>query len=75
MEYIRKTEPNEKVRRRVAACKEAGMIVTQDFIHGKTEVKSPDGEIVLVCNRKDKETWELDYNSDFWDESIRGDSE
>ena len=71
MAFIRKIESNEKFRQRVLTCRKAGLTVRQDFRAGKTEVFTQDGVSVLVCMRKSDDSWQLDYNDEFWDEKDR----
>ena len=70
MSILKKIEPSDKVRKRVRACRDAGLTVWQDFIAGITEVHSED-ELVLRCVRRSDSSWEMAYNDKFWDELER----
>lgn len=75
MAFIRKVEPNEKFRQRILICRKAGLKVSQDFRSGKTEVLTPENAFVLVCTRKSDDSWQMDYNDEFWDEKDRSGTE
>lgn len=71
MGFVTRIDTWEKVSKRVKACREADMKVTQNFISGLVLVEAPNGDIVLKCAKQDGNMWKLDYNEQYWTEVPR----
>jgi hypothetical protein len=70
MAFVSKTETNDKLQKRIQACRDAGMQVKRNFAEGTVEVTSEE-EVVLRGKRASISAWNVEYNDEFWSEVQR----
>ena len=70
MAFVSKVETNDKLQRRIQACRDAGMQVKRNFAEGTVEVTC-EGDVVLRGKRASISTWNVEYNDEFWSEVQR----
>ena len=70
MAFTSRNETNDKLQKRIQACRDAGMQVKRNFAAGTVEVIMED-EVVLRGKRASISSWEVEYNDDFWCEEPR----
>lgn len=70
MAFVSKTETNDKLQKRIQACRDAGMQIKRNFAEGTVEVTS-EAEVVLRGKRASISAWNVEYNDEFWSEVQR----
>ena len=70
MAFVSKTETNDKLQKRIQACRDAGMRIKRNFAEGTVEVTSEE-EVVLRGKRASISAWNVEYNDEFWSEVQR----
>ena len=70
MAFVSKVETNDKLQRRIQACRDAGMQVKRNFAEGTVEVTCEE-DVVLRGKRASISTWNVEYNDEFWSEVQR----
>jgi hypothetical protein len=70
MAFVSKTETNDKLQKRIQACRDAGMQIKRNFAEGTVEVTSEE-EVVLRGKRASISAWNVEYNDEFWSEVQR----
>ena len=70
MAFVSKTETNDKLQKRIQACRDVGMQVKRNFAEGTVEVTSEE-EVVLRGKRASISAWNVEYNDEFWSEVQR----
>ena len=70
MAFVSKNETNDKLQKRIQACRDAGMQVKRNFAEGTVEVICEE-DIVLRGKRASISTWNVEYNDEFWSEEQR----
>ncbi|MBR2428141.1 MAG: hypothetical protein IKB16_15515 [Lentisphaeria bacterium] len=70
MAFTCKNETNDKLQKRIQACRDAGMQVKRNFAEG-TVVVTMEEEIVLRGKRASISSWDVEYNDEFWSEEQR----